>query len=80
MWFHTLNTPGSHIIVKAKNSSQVLKDETILKIAKLAKQYSSAKNSSKAAVIYTLRKYIKRPNNTKSGFVVYKNETEIVVD
>lgn len=80
MWFHTLNTPGSHIIVKAQNSVQKLEDETILKIAKLAKKYSTAKNSTKVSVVFTQRKYIKRPNNTKSGFVVYKNETEIVVD
>ena len=80
VWFHTLNTPGSHIIVKAQNSRQELKDATILKIAKMAKEYSTAKNSTKVPVVYTLRKYIKRPNNTKSGFVVYKNETEIVVD
>ena len=80
IWFHTLNTPGSHIIVKAHNSTQKLKDPTILKIAQLAKEYSTAKNSTKVSVIYTQRKYIKRPNNTKSGFVVYKNETEIVTD
>ena len=80
IWFHVVNTPGSHIIAKAKNSSQRMKDDTILKIAKLAKEYSTAKNSLKVPVVYTLRKYIKRPNNTKSGFVVYKNETEIVVD
>lgn len=80
MWFHTLNTPGSHIIVKAHNSKQLLSDNTILKIAKLAKEHSIAKNSTKVSVVYTQRKYIKRPINTKSGFVVYKNESEIVVD
>ena len=80
VWFHTLNTPGSHIIVKTHETKKELKDETILKIAKLAKEYSTAKSSTKIPVVYTLRKYIKRPNNTKSGFVVYKNETEIVVD
>ena len=80
VWFHTLNTPGSHIIVKNNESKRILKDTTILKIAKLAKEYSTAKSSTKVPVVYTLRKYIKRPNNTKSGFVVYKNETEIVVD
>ena len=80
IWFHTLNTPGSHIIVKPQNYSQKFQDETILKIARLAKQYSTAKNALKAAVVYTKRKYVKRPNNTKSGFVVYKNETEIMVD
>ena len=80
VWFHTLNTPGSHVIVKTPEVKRELKDETVLKIAKLAKEYSTAKNSTKIPVVYTLRKYIKRPNNTKSGFVVYKNETEIVVD
>lgn len=80
IWFHTLNTPGSHIIVKTDQSNKDLTDETILKIAKLSKKYSTAKNSTKVAVVYTKRKYIKRPNNTKSGFVVYKNETEIVID
>ncbi len=80
IWFHVLNTPGSHIIVKKQNQTQNLSDDTILKIARLAKEYSTAKNSTKIPVVYTLRKYIKRPNNTKSGFVVYKNETEIVTD
>ncbi len=80
LWFHVLNTPGSHVIVKLGNSSKEVPDNLILKAARLAKEYSTARNSSKTAVIYTKRKYIKRPNNTKSGFVVYKNETEIVVD
>lgn len=80
LWFHTLNTPGSHVILKTKDTSGNISNETILKAAKLAKEYSTAKNSTKVSVIYTLRKYIKRPNNTKSGFVVYKNETEIVTE
>ena len=37
-------------------------------------------DATKASVVYTLRKFVKRPQNTKSGFVVYKNETEIVVN
>lgn len=80
MWFHALNTPGSHVILKQNDSKKELDNDTILQVAKLAKQYSSAKDSTKVPVVYTLRKYIKRPNNTKSGFVVYKNESEIVVD
>ena len=80
IWFHTLNTPGSHIIVKTPEYKRKMEDITLLKIAKLAKEYSTAKSSTKVPVVYTLRKYVKRPNNTKSGFVVYKNETEIVVD
>ena len=66
-------------IKSTKNQAQI-PDNVILKTAKLAKEYSTAKNSTKVPVVYTMRKYIKRPNNTKAGFVVYKNETEIVAD
>ena len=78
LWFHVLNTPGSHILIKTDKKTP--DNDTLLKTAQLAKQYSSAKNSSKTSVVYTMRKYIKRPLNTKSGFVVFKNEREIVVE
>ena len=78
LWFHVLNAPGSHVLIKTEKSMP--DDDTLLKTAKLAKQFSSAKNSSKTSVVYTMRKYIKRPVNTKSGFVVFKNEKEIVVE
>ncbi len=78
LWFHVLNAPGSHVLIKTEKSMP--DDDTLLKTAKLAKQFSSAKDSSKTSVVYTMRKYIKRPVNTKSGFVVFKNEKEIVVE
>lgn len=78
LWFHVLNTPGSHILIKTDKKTP--DSDTLLRVAQLAKQYSSAKNSSKTSVVYTMRKYIKRPLNTKSGFVVFKNEQEIVVE
>ena len=79
-WFHVVNTPGSHIIAKPQNSTVKMTDDILLAVAKLAKEFSTAKNATKAPVAYTLRKYVKRPQNTSSGFVVYKNEEEIVVD
>lgn len=78
LWFHVLNAPGSHVLMKT--DKKLPDNDTLLKAAMLAKKYSSAKNSSKTSVIYTQRKYIKRPLKTKSGFVVYKNEQEIVVE
>ena len=46
LWFHVLNTPGSHIIVKISQTKQKLSDETIFEIAKLAKKYSTAKQNT----------------------------------
>ena len=47
--------------------------------AKLTKEHSKARNSTKASVIMTKRKNLKKPPDTYLGYVTYKNETEIVI-
>lgn len=76
IWFHTKDCAGSHVLLKTQN----LSDDLIIKCAKLAKEYSSAKNSSKIGVIYTKRKYLKKPPKSALGYVTYRNEKEIVID
>ena len=78
IWFHALNAPGSHVLVKLTNKKEI-NDDTLLKVAQIAKKYSKQANSLKASIIYTKRKYLKRPPNTPAGYVTYKNEQEIVV-
>ena len=76
LWFHVHNCAGSHILLKTQN----ITDELILKCAKLAKEYSSVKDSSKIGIIYTKRKYLRKPPASALGYVTYKNEKEIVLD
>ena len=78
IWLHAQNSPGSHVLVKL-NDKKELDDNTLLKVAQIAKKYSKQANSKKAPIIYTKRKYLKRPPNTPAGYVTYKNEQEIVV-
>ena len=75
-WFHTKDCPGSHVLLKCSEPS----DELIFECAKLAKKYSSGSNSSKVGVIYTKRKYLRKPPGANLGYVTYKNEKEILVD
>lgn len=75
-WFHVLNTPGSHVLLKVQGEPN---ENQLLEAATLAKYYSTARDNAKASVIYTKRKYIKKPPNTFLGYVTYKNEKEIVV-
>ena len=70
------NNAGSHVLLK----TQKISDELILKCAKLAKEYSSVKDSSKIGVIYTKRKYLRKPPGANLGYVTYKNEKEIILD
>lgn len=76
LWFHVHNCAGSHILLKTQNPTEKL----ILKCAKLAKEYSQAKNSTKAGVIYTKRKYLKKPPSAPLGYVTYRNEKEIIIE
>lgn len=73
-WFHVKDCPGSHVLLKCKNPSDAL----ILECAKLAKEHSTCKDS-KTGVIYTKRKFLKKPPGAKPGYVIYKNEKEIII-
>lgn len=79
MWFHVHNCAGSHVLLRVEAGQQVT-DEIIFECAKLAKQYSSAKDSSKVGVIYTKAKNLKKPTGANLGYVTYKGEKEIIVD
>ncbi|MBO7672393.1 NFACT family protein [bacterium] len=74
-WFHVQNATGSHILLKCSKPD----DKMIFECAKLAKEFSSVKDSSKAGVIYTKAKYLKKPPKSPLGYVTYKNEQEIVI-
>lgn len=83
LWFHVHNRAGSHVLLKVANGQEPeekMKDLVIFECAKLAKEHSSAKDSSKVGVIYTKRKFLKKPPGAALGYVIYKNEKEIIVD
>lgn len=75
-WFHTRDCAGSHVLLKCENPS----DKLIFECAKLAKEFSKGSKSSKVGVIYTRRKYLKKPPKANLGYVIYKNEQEIIID
>ena len=76
LWFHTKDCAGSHVLLKGDNPP----DKIILQCAKIAKEHSSAQESSKIGVIYTKRKYLRKPPKANLGYVTYKNEKEIIID
>ena len=75
LWFHTKDCAGSHVLLRCGQPS----DSLILKCAELAKEYSKGKESSKVGVIYTKRKFLKKPPGANLGYVTYKCEQEIIV-
>ena len=76
-WFHTRLCAGSHVLLKVKETEP--DEATIFECCKLAREYSSATQPSKVGVIYTKRKFIKKPPKAPLGYVIYKNEKEILI-
>lgn len=69
MWLHTQKFPGSHTIIISDNRE--ITNKAIEEAAELAAFFSSAGQSEKAAVDYTLVKNLKKPKNAKPGKVIY---------
>ena len=78
IWFHTKDIHGSHVILKVKPNEKVT-DEIIYEAAKLAAKHSKAKLSSNIPVDYCTISNVKKPNGSKPGMVIYKNNKTIVI-
>ena len=83
IWFHTKDIHGSHCILVLDNpnsSSFKEPDDTILiKCAEIAAFHSKAKNSSNVPVDYCEVKYVKKPNGSKPGMVIYSHNKTLSV-
>ena len=78
LWFHTKDTHGSHVILK-NPQCEIIPDEIIIEVAKLAVKHSKARNSSHTPVDYCKVLNVKKPSGSKPGFVVYTNNKTIYI-
>lgn len=79
IWFHTKDIHGSHVILKLENN-QTPNEEILLKTAQIAAFHSKGKNSSHVPVDYCEVKYVKKPNGSKPGMVIYSHNNTLYVE
>jgi predicted ribosome quality control (RQC) complex YloA/Tae2 family protein len=79
IWMHTHNIPGSHVLIKTTSEIQEIPEKIMLEAANIAAYYSQGKESSNVPVIYTKRKFLKKPPSSKPGYVTYSHEKTIFV-
>ncbi|MFD2133067.1 NFACT family protein [Pseudogracilibacillus auburnensis] len=75
LWLHTLNIPGSHVIIKDANPSE----QTLHEAAQLAAYFSKAQHSASVPVDYTEVRHVKKPSGAKPGFVTYSEQKTLYV-
>ena len=71
IWLHAKDMPGSHVIIH--NEGKPAADQTLLTAAQLAAWFSKGKGLS-VPVDCTLKKYVKKPSGTPTGFVTYTHQ------
>lgn len=78
-WLHNQTRPGGHILIKNHKNLNNPPYNTLLFGAQLAAYYSKCKDEETAMIVYTQRKYVRKPRNSKPGKVIYTNEKTLPV-
>ena len=68
LWFHTADTPGSHVVLRVTKGKPV-DDEEILDACTLAVHFSPLKNATRARVHVAPIKHVKKPKGVPAGTV-----------
>ena len=77
IWLHTQKYHSSHVIIRA--GGRQVRDETLLYAAEICAYYSDGQHGDKIPVDYCKKKYVKKPNKSKAGFVTYTDYKTMLV-
>jgi predicted ribosome quality control (RQC) complex YloA/Tae2 family protein len=79
MWMHAADYPGSHVVVRSAGRKEV-PEKTLIEAAQLAAFYSDAREKPKAAVNYTLKKFVNKPKRSAPGLVSLSSFRTLLVE
>lgn len=79
LWLHARDTNGSHVIIKYK-PGKPFPPQVIEKAAQIAAWHSRRRHETLCPVIYTPKKYVRKPKGAPEGTVVVEREEVILVE
>ena len=78
-WFHVHGAAGSHVVLRRGKGKNEPSKQTIEEVASWAAFYSKASTAGKVPVIYTRKKYVRKPRGSKPGLVTCEREKSVMV-
>ncbi|MCV9386106.1 NFACT RNA binding domain-containing protein [Reichenbachiella ulvae] len=78
LWLHAKDVSGSHTVIR-NSSNQMIPKDVIEKAAELAAYYSKRKTDTLCPVIFTPKKYVRKPKGSLPGQVIVDREEVILV-
>ena len=79
IWMHARGYPGSHLVIRMNRSRENPPREILMKAASFAAYFSQARGSSMVPVIYTRKKFVRKPKGSDPGQVVVDREDVLLV-
>ncbi|MFM9905469.1 MAG: NFACT RNA binding domain-containing protein [Pyrinomonadaceae bacterium] len=79
LWMHAADYPGSHVVIRNANRREI-PNQTLVEAAQLAAFYSTGRSQIKAAVHYTLKKFVNKPKRSAPGLVSMASFKTILVE
>ncbi|MBU3698413.1 MAG: DUF814 domain-containing protein [Candidatus Kapabacteria bacterium] len=77
-WLHVRGASGSHAVLRGVRSEKIPKP-ILEAAAAITAYYSQARNASYVPVVYTQRKFVRKPKGANIGAVVLEREQTIMV-
>jgi len=78
-WLHAADYPGSHVVIR-NAGRKIIPTRTLTEAAQIAAFYSDAREQPKAAVNYTLKKFVNKPKRSAPGLVSLASHKTILVE
>lgn len=80
IWLHAQGVPGSHVILRTAGKPESIPRPVLEKAAALAALNSKARHASLVPVIYTERRYVRKPRKSPPGMAACLQEKSIFVE
>lgn len=78
LWFHAQGIPGSHVLLKVGTKQP--SPSSIVEAAMVAAYYSKGKEAGKIPVDYTEVKNLRKPPDSRPGYITYFHQKTIYVE
>jgi predicted ribosome quality control (RQC) complex YloA/Tae2 family protein len=79
LWFHSGQSSGSHVILVRGSAKANPPKEALLEAATLAAHFSKARNAGLVPVIYTEKRYVRKPRKGPPGLAACEREKTLFV-
>lgn len=78
LWLHAKDYHSSHVIISSEGKA--VPEKVVAAAAEICAYYSQGRGGGRVEVVYTRRKFLKKPPKSKAGFFVYSEYKSVYAE